>query len=135
MKLKIALSVVLGLFIGGAAGTRLGFMAANQFVGTLVASQVESRYADRILLLKLLDDEKMEAMRLMLLTNVQSDTIAAATALQQTAPDDPQRLLRFVRLSADLKSVRQDRSELGKEAADTRAKLDSTRLKAATASP
>lgn len=73
---------------------------------------------EHVVLLKLLDDGKTESVRHMLLANVQSDTIVVGSV---ATGETGQRLLRFARQAGELKSVREDTSELGSEAAKARA--------------
>lgn len=128
MKLKLALIAALGLLLGALAGGYFGFATAQQFTGTLLTSQVEGRFVDKVLLLKLIDDGKIEEARASLLNSIQSDTILAGigfsiAAQGPSAADARSTLLRFARMSGNLKSVREDESALGREAAAARARL------------
>jgi len=131
MKLKLALATTVGLLVGVLAGAYLGYAASQWFVSTLFMSQIEARYDERVILLKLVDEGKVEAARNKLLIDVQSDTMVIGNV---DLPDMPysgiantrQRLIRFAKVSGELKSVREDNSELGREAAEARKRLQSS---------
>lgn len=128
MKLKLALAAACGLLLGALAGSYFGFVTAQQFTSILVTSQIEARFVDKAILLKLIDDGKIEAARTNLLTSIQSDTILAsmgssAAGLGSPATRAHSILLSFASISGELKSVREDDSELGREAAAVRTKL------------
>lgn len=130
MKLKLALAATFGMLLGALAGSYFGFAIARQFTGTLLTSQIEGRFVDKVLLLKLIDDGKVEEAKANLLASIQSDTILAEISESIAAPDSPaahvhSTLVRFARMSGDLKSVREDPSALGREAAAARARLAS----------
>jgi hypothetical protein len=128
MKIKFALAATGGVLVGLLAGGYLAYSGSQWFVGTLFVSQIEARYDERVVLLKLIDEGKVEAAREHLLMDVQSDTIVIGNV---DLPDLPYsdvanskgRLLRFAKASGELKSVREDNSELGREASEARKKL------------
>jgi len=119
MKLKLALAALLGILAGAAVGLYAGFATNRAFVDLTLTSQIESRFADRVLLLKQLDDGDIDRAKRWLLNGIQSDTIIVGAAMQMTA-DDPRHLRRFIRYAGELKSVREDGSDLGKAAAKVR---------------
>lgn len=132
MKLKLALAALLGILVGAAVGLYAGFWTNRSFVTLMFTSQIESRFFDKVRLLKQLDDGDVEAIRRSLLADIQSDTIIVGEMLHTTA-DDPRHLRRFIRYAGELKSVREDDSDLGKAAAKARARLSA--LDAAAAPP
>ena len=128
MKFKVALAAAFGLLLGAMAGGYFGFAIARQFTGTLLTSQLEGRFVNNILLLKLLDDGKIEEAKASLLASIQSDTILTEASSSIAAPGSPagdarSTLVRFARMSGGLKSVREDESALGREAAAARTRL------------
>lgn len=122
MKLKLALAALLGILVGAAVGLYAGFATNRSFVNLMFTSQIESRFADKVLLLKQLDDGDVDAVRRTLLADIQSDTIIVGGMLH-TTDDDPRHMRRFIRYAGELKSVREDGSDLGKAAAEARASL------------
>jgi hypothetical protein len=125
MKLKLALATVIGLLVGAVTGGYLGHVASQWFVEVIYSSRLDTRLVDHVLWLKLLDEGKTESLRQALLADVQVDTIAAESLDLTSSPnsgisESRRRLLRFARMSGELKSVREDTSELGKEAAKAR---------------
>ena len=132
MKLKLALAALLGILAGAAVGLYAGFATNRSFVNLMFISQIESRFADKVLLLKQLDDGDVNAVRRTLLADIQSDTILVGGMLH-TTDDDPRHMRRFIRYAGELKSVREDSSDLGKAAAEARASLSA--LDAAAAPP
>lgn len=79
--------------MGALAGGYLGFAMAQRFVDIIFASQVETRFVDKVLLLKLIEDGKVEAARTSLLVAVQSDAILvgsqSSTATSGTSAESP----------------------------------------------
>ncbi len=128
MKLKLALAATIGLLAGILGGGYVSFATSQWFAGVLFSSQLETRFIDHVVLLKLLDEGKIESARQMLLSNVQSDTIVVGSIDLPDFPDAAigatrRRLLRFARQSGELKAVREDTTELGQEAAATRKRI------------
>jgi len=128
MKLKLVLAAMIGLLVGVLGGGYLGFSTSQWFAGVLFSSQLETRFIDHVVRLKLLDEGKTESVRQMLLSDVQSDTVIVGSIDLPRFPDTAveatrKRLLRFAKQSGELKSVREDSSELGQQAAEARARI------------
>lgn len=128
MKLKLVLAATIGLLIGILGGGYAGFTTSQWFVGAMFSSQIEARFIDHVMLLKLLDDGKTESVRQILLSSVQSDTVAVGSVDLPSVPDAAiettrHRLLRFAKRSGEIPSVREDASELGKQAAEVRQQI------------
>jgi len=124
MRLKYSLAALIGLVVGAAAG---GFgMAwfigdmASRMVGSAWRDGSTSRIAHVTTYLRLLDDGKVDALRKVLVGDLQSMTIGVAADL----PDADARLLRKqVEMVGRLESIQADDSEIGKMAADARKRI------------
>lgn len=124
MRLKYVLVALIGLVVGAIAG---GFGMA-WFVSDMTAHMIgsawrdgsTSRLAHATTYLRLLDDGKIDALRKVLVGDLQSMTIGVAADL----PDADARLLRKqIEMVGQMESIQADDSEIGKMAADARKRI------------
>lgn len=135
MKLKIALALIVGLVLGAP----IGFYAVQMYLGDVVAalsgSRAEFALSEHTILLKLLDEGKVDAAKSILLSDVQGETLMASALARTNMSEANSYLVRYARLAGDLPSVRDDTSELGAMVAKARASLPPVKPADAPKSP